>query len=74
MDRITRQNAALVEKSKAASKHRSNAAVNLLQLVQRFDLGSSRQAPQSSGSGACGVIEQEPRSATPHFASWKSTP
>jgi methyl-accepting chemotaxis protein len=36
MDRITQQNAALVEESTAASSNLSNAAVNLLQMVQRF--------------------------------------
>lgn len=36
MERITQQNAALVEESTAASSNLSNAAVNLLQMVQRF--------------------------------------
>lgn len=39
MDRITQQNAALVEESTAASKQLSAAATTLLQMVQRFDLG-----------------------------------
>ena len=38
MDRITQQNAALVEESTAASSNLSNAAVNLLQMVQRFKI------------------------------------
>ena len=44
MDRITQQNAALVEESTAASQELSNSALNLLQLVARFDLGNSRAA------------------------------
>jgi methyl-accepting chemotaxis protein len=47
MDRITQQNAALVEESTAASQHLSSAAVNLLQMVQRFDLGRSAASARS---------------------------
>lgn len=39
MDRITQQNAALVEESTAASQNLANAAATLSQLVERFDLG-----------------------------------
>ncbi|MEO0032400.1 MAG: hypothetical protein RIS94_2158 [Pseudomonadota bacterium] len=46
MDRITQQNAALVEESTAASQNLSNAATNLLQMVQRFDLGRGRAHAQ----------------------------
>ncbi|MDF8332136.1 methyl-accepting chemotaxis protein [Novosphingobium cyanobacteriorum] len=46
MDRITQQNAALVEESTAASQHLSAAAVNLLQMVQRFDLGRGQASSQ----------------------------
>jgi methyl-accepting chemotaxis protein len=40
MDRITQQNAALVEESTAASQNLSQSALNLLLLVERFDMGS----------------------------------
>lgn len=52
MDRITQQNAALVEESTAASRHLSSAATNLLQLVERFDLGSKHQNATSYGHSA----------------------
>lgn len=39
MDRITQQNAALVEESTAASQNLANAANTLSHLVERFDLG-----------------------------------
>lgn len=42
MDRITQQNAALVEESTAASQNLANAAGTLSQLVERFDLGDNR--------------------------------
>ena len=44
MDRITQQNAALVEESTAASQNLSNAAMTLLKLVQRFELGRQSQS------------------------------
>ncbi|NLR71886.1 HAMP domain-containing protein [Novosphingobium sp. ERN07] len=49
MDRITQQNAALVEESTAASQHLSSAAMNLLQLVERFDLGRGQSGTTSYG-------------------------
>ena len=51
MDRITQQNAALVEESTAASQNLANAAGTLSQLVERFDLGDSRgRAPAQAAS------------------------
>lgn len=54
MDRITQQNAALVEESTAASQQLSMAASSLLELVAHFDLGSG---------GAAHHFRQSPRLA-----------
>lgn len=49
MDRITQQNAALVEESTAASQHLSSAALNLLQRVEHFELGGGNAAARTNG-------------------------
>ncbi|MES2301329.1 MAG: HAMP domain-containing methyl-accepting chemotaxis protein [Pseudomonadota bacterium] len=47
MDRITQQNAALVEESTAASQNLANAAGTLSHLVERFDLGHGSARPSA---------------------------
>jgi methyl-accepting chemotaxis protein len=51
MDRMTQQNAALVEQSTAASRSLANEATGLGGLVERFDLGKGR-APMGSRMAA----------------------
>ncbi|MCB2014235.1 MAG: HAMP domain-containing methyl-accepting chemotaxis protein [Sphingobium sp.] len=51
MDKMTQQNAAMVEETTAAARSLASEAQSLKQLVSRFQLGGAMEKPRSAGSG-----------------------
>jgi len=51
MDQVTQQNAAMVEQATAAAANLKSEAVDLAQLVGRFEVGAGARPPARSGPG-----------------------
>mgnify|MGYP001141764937 FL=1 len=60
IDRMTQQNAALVEESAAAAESLREQAARLSQVVQQFQLADGQQAAARAGAPARAALEADP--------------